>query len=209
MPRNARALACLVAAGALSVAAPAAAQSSPPPEGSEGTQTWYGYQTLVTDVVADVLVVGFGVTGGSSAGSNTLLGAAAAVHSLGAPSVHLFHRQYGRAALSFGLRVTLPCLGALVGAGIGASQSQTSDDEVAFSPPLILGALGFAVGWLASSAIDDSAIAWEHAAPPPAGVRSPPPVEVEGIQWAPTLSPLIDRSGARGASLGLVGTFGA
>ena len=80
-----------------------------------------------------------------STGSSAGVGAGIATLALGAPALHLYHHQPGRAVASLGLRVGLPLIGMAIGAG--AAQKGT-DAEIA------LPGIGAVIGLVAASAID-------------------------------------------------------
>lgn len=80
-----------------------------------------------------------------STGSSVGVGVGIATLALGAPALHLYHHQPGRAAASLGLRVALP----LVGMAIGAAGAQRGTDA-----EIALPAIGAVLGLAAASLFD-------------------------------------------------------
>jgi hypothetical protein len=129
-----------VCAAAVSVTAPAMAQTSPatPPAGGDVSATgtagvmpapapaatvevkyredWYGWQTLIADGVSQALLIG-----GSIAGSSPVADIGAAGYLFGAPIVHAVHGRVGWGAVSFGIRLGAPLVLSLVGLGVGCA----------------------------------------------------------------------------------------
>ncbi len=81
------------------------------------SRKWYGWQNLIVDGSVHGLGLGVGML---LANHDDRLGAAAvatgmAGYAFGGPIVHIAHKNYVIGLASFGLRVTLPPLGVLVG----------------------------------------------------------------------------------------------
>lgn len=71
-----------------------------PAEPTEPEMRWYGWQTLITDGAAIVLLFA-----GIDSESGELIGAAALTYYLGAPIVHWSHGQVGKGFASLGIRL--------------------------------------------------------------------------------------------------------
>ncbi len=137
---------------------------------------WYGWQTLTADGLA-LVVFGFGF-----ATSSYVIGyAGAGVFLFAAPAVHMSHESVHRTFLSFGLRATLPLLGAKVGRDNADCDAGSEDDEQCLLEPGLLGGL---VAALVVSAIDAAAISWQRV-----------PQQTSGLSWTPSLS--LDQRDAR------------
>ena len=121
-----------------------------PPEGPR----WYGWQTLAIDAAAITLV--FGALALQEDDASPLIGVlGAATYGIGAPVVHVVHRNYGRALGSLGMRVLAPIAIGL----IGVQLEDCSGDE------LFCGAAGLVIGGLigisGAMAVDSAALAYE------------------------------------------------
>ena len=144
--------------------------------------TWYGYQTLLADGVSMGLLVPGVVYNSSTPGLLGLAGLA-----VGAPVIHLLHRQPARALGSLAARVGLFFLGGVIGAGIHGCPTPTplADGRVPESdciPGAIVGAL---VGGVAASVLDGVVFAHEPVEPrPPRPARAGTPALV-GIRALP------------------------
>jgi hypothetical protein len=120
--------------------APTAAETTAP-----APLTWYGWQSLLVDAAAAAIVSGKDT---SSVGLGLLLFAA------GGPTIHLLHRERGKAAISFALRTLVP-LGLLL-----AITSPNTDGGGAI--PGVVPALA---GMLAASLFDAAALGWSGPGP--------------------------------------------
>jgi hypothetical protein len=159
----------------------------------EVEKRWYGWQTLLVD--ASAFGAGFLVYGaGGGQNSDVVRGTATTgvIYALGGPVVHFAHRNPGRAAGSFALRLVLPVLGALVGAAV------TTCDHKGFEMfcGLDQAADGFLVGMVTAAVVDVAALSWAEVSPRPA----PPPVALEG----PEAQFVVD---ARHRTVGFAGCF--
>jgi hypothetical protein len=146
---------------------------------------WYGGYTLAVDAVGIVtmpILVGIGI------------------YALGAPIVHLAEGEPGHAAWSLGLRVGLPTVLGLTGAGIGALAGNRNCDSSSLSgdacdlAPALYAAGGVILGMLGAIAIDAALLARHQV--------SIGPLERAGIRFAPNLA-----LGRNHASLVMSGTF--
>lgn len=102
---------------------------------------WYGWQTLATDGAGIGLIVMGGALGyrGLAAGTATSIGVGALF--LGGPSVHVAHGRWGIGVLDFGLRLTLP----LVGAALAGSMQCSGECG---GPVVVASMIGLAPIWI-------------------------------------------------------------
>jgi hypothetical protein len=165
-------------------AAPSDARSPEP----ETRTAWYGYQTLVTDAVANTLLFA------SLANDNTV-GAYAGigVYAGAAPIVHLANGQYTRAALSLGVRVLMPALGVLI--GYASYSKPTGPDAWDIGPGLGEVVLGF-LGAVGAMVVDATALTYKT-------VKVAPPPPESAFSVSPQLG--VDPRG--GVRAGIGGTF--
>jgi hypothetical protein len=125
-----------------------AGASQPGPEPAE--TEWYGWQTLLVDL-SWIAVTG----AGAASGSNGLVALGLLGYPIGVPIVHGLHGKGGTAVSSFALRLGLPLLAGLVGAGIGsAGESKKNCEELCGFAALAGAYLGLATGALAAILID-------------------------------------------------------
>lgn len=115
----------------------------------------YRLQTAGVDLSALVMM---------STGSSVGVGVGVATLALGAPALHLYHHQPGRAVASLGLRVGLPLAGMAIGA---AGAQKGTDAEIA------LPAIGAVIGVVAASAIDIGYLSRAEDTAKPARVLAP------------------------------------
>jgi hypothetical protein len=104
--------------------------------------TWYGWQSLLVDVAAGALVIG---TNGDK--SSVELGLV--LFAAGGPTIHLLHRERGKAALSFVLRTLVP-LGLLL--AITSPNTDGGGDIPGVVPAL--------AGMLGASIVDAAVLGW-------------------------------------------------
>jgi hypothetical protein len=148
-------------------------------------QRWYGWQTLLTDGGALVLLA----TGAQSNDPNsTILEASLATYVLGGPVVHLAHGRLAPAGTSLLLRIGLP----MGGLGLGLFAGGCSLDACSSPGTLVA---GMAVGVISAIAVDAGVLSYEDVEVPASSV----PASVR-------LAPLYDAK-RRPAGLGLVGVF--
>lgn len=83
------------------------------PEEPKEPQTWYGWQLIALDALALTLAT-FSLSNGSPGSLSILVVGAAALYLLGAPALHLLHKQPWQAAGSLALRIGAPLLGAMM-----------------------------------------------------------------------------------------------
>jgi hypothetical protein len=128
---------------------------------------WYGWQIIASDATAMAI---FTAAAYSDSGGAVIVSAFGYV--LVPPLIHAAHHQGARAAGSLALRLAVPLAATLIGLGVGAATDthSSADDTIDFAP--LAGALvGGAIGIVAASAIDISALAYEPEVPdttPPA-----------------------------------------
>jgi hypothetical protein len=137
-----------------------------PPAGAIAPTEWYGWQTVAVDLFSMAL-------GGSGLAlhSGALLGLGLTTYSFGAPTVHLVRGETRRGVASVTLRVGLPLVAGLAGAGIGARGESSTCRDTCGIPTLYGGLTGAAAGALMAVLTD---LAWSSA---------PPIEEAPGADW--------------------------
>ena len=145
----------------------------------------YRAQTALADGAAALVMLG-ALESRTSSTETSLAELAGATFVVGAPVVHLAHGRYGRSALSFALRVSLP----LVGVALGSSRSCAWDDDACWSQRDQAQLTGLLAGAVLAAVIDSALLAGgdDRPAPPP---RVVPTVGAPGS----------------GLTLGLAGSF--
>jgi hypothetical protein len=141
----------------------------------EEPQSWYGWQTMLTDggaiglflLSAAVQDAKYGSGSGESyeVGANVLVASGFAAYLFGGPAVHLAHGDGRKALGSFALRAALPIAGTLAGLAIGSAVCGPHDSEI-IPCPIAVGALGLLAGGVAAPIVDASVIAREPVTPP-------------------------------------------
>jgi len=134
-----------IAAAALAVAL----ALSPSPARAE--REWYGGEVLAADTIGWALIIG-GAT--ADAWPIAALGVGGIV--LGGPVIHAAHDNYGRAAVSVGLRIGGP----LLGLGLGAALDKDSHSFIPVGP--VIGAF---LGYVAGAIADIAFVAYEDDSP--------------------------------------------
>jgi hypothetical protein len=130
---------------------------------------WYGWQTLATDGAAIASFVLAGTTDETSVLPAVGLGA----YLLGGPIVHAAHDNWGRAALSLGMRTVIPvATGGLFFAANSCGENSSNDpdsdaDAWCGLGQAIAAVFGGLVGATVASALDASLLAWEPEEPTP------------------------------------------
>ena len=163
---------------ALSVGASGADQGAAP------RRRWYGWQTLLVDAVPLVGLLGVAAANRSGDEGAQLAVAFSAVYFVGGPIVHMGHGQFGKAALSLGVRSAGPLL-ILAGGQDGFQHGNSFGDVL-----IVIGALAIP----AAITIDAAAIAREDV--PPADTAS----LVQRLGFAPWFDP---KRGIAGLSMDL------
>jgi len=136
-------LRCVLAAAAVFLAL----SSSP----AHAEEEWYGYQVAAPDVVGGVLILA-----GAEAENAGLIALGVSGVLFGGPIVHAAHGNWGRAGVSFGLRVGAPILGASLGAALGSSGGgKGALDAITY------GIVGGVLGYVAAAAFDIGYLARE------------------------------------------------
>ena len=180
-----------LAVALLLASASARAQSEPAATGES-----YRWQIATTDaVLISTATLGFSIEGphgsASYVPSHTMIAVGGVGYFLGAPIVHLAHKQYARAGASLALRVGLPILGAVIG-NRAASCSGSHDDWCGLDQA----ADGFWAGAVAAAVLDSLVItpgptpAAEPARIPTAAQPERAPTAArapEGVHLAPRL----------------------
>jgi hypothetical protein len=199
-----RIISCCVALGlgflASSAFADAAAVKLSPQQRDVAAQPgreWYGWQTLMSDVISSGLLIGGLEMAGNSDSRSAPTGYALATvggagYVLGAPALHFMHERPAAAAGSLGLRLVLPVLGGLIGSGLAQCPPPPPQDYGNCGLPELV--MGVGVGSLAAIAVDAGVLAWA-------------PVKEEAPA-APRLgfAPVISNDGKRG-EVRVFGTF--
>jgi len=159
-----------------------------------GRKRWYGWQTLIVDASAVVVMAGYAVASDKWRDNAFTMALGATVlgtYVLGGPIVHAAHGYWSTGFESLALRVGLPLGGALAGFGLGviACGGTGGDGDVpcAAIPAAVVGGAGM----IAAPLIDAFALAYEPKATESAGAFAVPVVS-----WVPG-----------GASAGLAGRF--
>jgi hypothetical protein len=120
-----------------------------PPPPVKRPRHWYGWQTLIVDGIAGVIIT----TGVATESLNTVR-AGGLTYGLGPPIVHWGHGRVGRGFGSFGIRFIMPFLGALISTGAGGC----SRTENCWNRTVDI---GLGAGMVGAAAIDAAFIAWE------------------------------------------------
>jgi hypothetical protein len=147
------------------------------------TRKWYGWQPLISDVVAlPIVIVSLAKDNSAILGGIGLVG-----YAIGAPLTHFFHGNVKTGLLSMGLRVGVPSLTVL-----GTLAICDEPDICKQATPLF--AIGAIITFLAIPAVDTAVLSWQRLEPPP----EPAPV---------ALVPAIAPATGGGMTFGLAGAF--
>lgn len=186
----------LLGAAAVLVSERASAQEvvSPPSDSVKAVRRWYGWQTLAVDGAA----LGVAVGGFAIHESEVPLVVGAGAYAIGAPIVHLAHREPWRAAGSLGLHLGLPILVGDVVARIDPTRcpGHGEDDDHDCSEQLGRMGVGVAAAMSVASAVDAVLLGYKTE-----------PVYERAVTWSPTMGFERPREGRFTASVGVVGTF--
>lgn len=163
-----------------------------PPKSRARVDRWYGYQTLLFDGAALVMM-------GAGVSRAPVFLAGAAGYAVGPPLVHIANGSAGGAAASFGVRVLTPILGAIGGWGVGHATCR--DDSSTDCGSLVAG-LGFVSGMAVATTLDATMFAYERADKPKPMPDEPPAT----IHTSLRVTPRVERD-LRGAILAASGTF--
>ena len=153
-----------------------------PTKAKAAKKRWYGGPILVTDGIAyGSIALGFGVW--ETAPVAIPIGVL--TYALGGPIVHMAHGNWGRSAISMGVRVASPIVGLAIGAN---AQNSNYDDSSGGGDraEALLG--GVFVGMLAATLVDAALIAYEP------------------VSESPTVAPTVSL-GKDHAFIGATGTF--
>lgn len=143
---------------ALSPSQPAGSELPAPP-----SKTWYGWQTLGTDGIA---ILSF-VLAASTEETVVLPAVGLGAYLLGGPTVHATHGNWGRAAISFGMRAAIPvATGGLLYA-VNSCSDSSSDEGWCDLGAAVAALFGGVVGATVASVLDASVVAWERTEPTP------------------------------------------
>jgi hypothetical protein len=137
--------------------------ASPSASPSPSIDRWYGWQILIADAGAlgfTALALGASAAHSSDAAALPPLAVAAGSFVFGGPVVHAVHGHWGKAGGSLALRVGLPLLGWLAGAGVGQGSCHYNYDHegcwVGYA------ALGLLAGGVAAMIVDDALLGHER-----------------------------------------------
>jgi hypothetical protein len=157
---------------------------------------WYGWQTLLLDAPAFPTAL---VAGATESVHLALL--ALGWYVLAPPFVHFAHGRVGTGFGSLGVRVGMPIVGAIVGAGVGAAATGggrcTWICEGVGSGALI----GFGLGLLSAVTIDAAVLS--HETSKDSASTGPSPSQIEKLRITPAFGPR--REGGYDVAVG--GTF--
>jgi len=158
-------------------------------------------------VAVDAAAIAATVWGSTSEEYGTGYGLAITLFAAGGPLVHSLHHHPARALASAGLRVGVPVLAMLAGAGIAAASAGPAPPDNYASFPVWFGgaAAGLSIGILAAIIADDAFLAWDEDDAPPAPSQSLAPRRSFAI--APLFSVARDREHGDRTTAGLGGTF--
>jgi hypothetical protein len=145
---------------------------------------WYGWETAIIDVAAFAAFFS-----GVNDQESSMAWAGVGMYVLGAPVVHGFKGQWGKAGASVGLRLGAPVAGAFTGALLASGSCRRSDPEDLCGVGAVVS--GFLLGALVPPLVDAIFLG-----------RKEVPVKPSSFSWRPTVLPARE-----GASFGLAGTF--
>ena len=113
----------------------------------------YHLQIAATDVVAaGAFFGGNALESESNPTGDVLMAGGGLTYALGGPLVHVAHRNYGRAAISVGLRVLLPIVGANVGVAFSSCDRGKDFGSLCYLDDM---AAGFLVGAAVAATADN------------------------------------------------------
>jgi hypothetical protein len=113
----------------------------------------YHLQILATDVgAAGAFIGGNALENKLGATGDVVMVAGGVTYALGGPVVHVAHGNYGRAAISLGLRVLLPIVGANVGVAFSSCDRNQTFANLCYLDDM---AAGFLVGAATAAAADN------------------------------------------------------
>jgi hypothetical protein len=162
-------------------------------------RTGYRLQILASDGVAAAAFFGGNAVESDGAAGDVLMATGGVTYLLGGPVIHAVHHNYGRAAISLGLRVLLPIIGANIGVAASGCQDHQSFANLCYVDDM---AAGFLIGAATAAAADILLVApGAHGAGPEVdepGSRNPP----AGLSLAPRMVATGDH-----AMFGLGGRF--
>lgn len=134
--------------------APLAAAPAPAPVTTEPVTVDYRWQIALTDL-ASIGLVFSGTKPGPTIG--------ALVYVLGGPVIHGSNDEGGRTALSLGMRLGLPLIGAVGGAKLISARTSCAQDDIDCDDGALAGAfLGFSLGVLSAMILDTALLARPH-----------------------------------------------
>jgi len=129
---------------------------APMSEGVVIERIWYGWQTVLVDVLSIGAMVASGVLE-----TEELAWTGLGLMLVGAPVVHLGHKNYGSAAISFGMRVGS---GLVTLGGVVLAVNEAFDDDEGLGVAITV--LGIA-GAVASVVVDASVLGFDDLEAPP------------------------------------------
>jgi hypothetical protein len=198
-----RVLAGLFGALALATTTNASADEPPPevigapiaPAPAAATR-WYGWQPLVADANAVLLVLAASSTKSGALGLSGL-----GTYLLAPPIIHLAHGRPGAAAGSFTLRVILPFTGGLLG---GALATGCSSGPYCKLNGVVLGGLA---GLVSAIVIDAAAISYEELEPRASSQSASARATLTPAPYRTKLVPLVGPKKEGGLDVGLAVIF--
>ncbi|HTM23020.1 MAG TPA: hypothetical protein VL172_21015, partial [Kofleriaceae bacterium] len=137
----------------------------------------YGVQILAVDLASVAVGAGLAYSGADDGVAGPVFVGA---WSLGAPAVHLFHGNPGRALVSAGLHVGLPIAGLSAGAAMANCSGPEHEEE--WFCGLGEALIGGMIGGILATGVDAAFLAVEKRAP------EPMPLRYGGIRATPTVS---------------------
>jgi len=147
----------------------------------------YHLQILATDVVAaGAFVGGNALESETTATGDVMMVGGALSYALGGPIVHIAHGNYGRAAISAGLRVLLPIIGANIGVAFSSCDRTQALANLCYVDDM---AAGFLVGAAAAATADNLLVTPWHVG----GGAAAPPVSATATRARTTALSLTPR----------------
>jgi hypothetical protein len=172
-----------------------------PKEEEHFRRNWYGYQTLLIDAGALILLVSAIAPANSNNGGleSALIDLSATTYIVGGPVVHLLHGRYAMSGIDLAVRAGAPLVLGVLGAAIGAAAGGSSNNSNGgfFSPAetgaIVGGVLGFSGGIVGAIVVDASVLAVD---------KTPLSKPTSSFRWMPRIAPI-----RGGANVGIGGTF--
>jgi len=150
------ALSCIFLSSLLvALAAPGGARAADAALPEAAARPGYRLQILAADASAAALFLGGdgleSLGGAVGTAGDVLMATGGLTYLLGGPVIHAVHRNYGRAAISIGLRVVLPIVGANIGTALSSCDRTQSFANLCYVDDM---AAGFLIGAATAAAAD-------------------------------------------------------